>query len=89
MSDIRPVREPTERRSYRDVDAFETDDGKVMVCLAKPGHRIAEEYVPVAEVERLREALADLIGNADCRCDHPLVQTPCAKCRATRALNAS
>ena len=57
--DRRPVREPTEYwiGTFRDVDAFETGAGKVMVCLAKPGHRIAEEFVPVAEVERLREAL--------------------------------
>jgi hypothetical protein len=63
--DMRPVREPTERRSYRDVDAFEIEDGTVMVCLAKPGHRIAEEFVPVADVERLREDRDDAREDRD------------------------
>ena len=41
-----------------------------------------------AEVERLREALMDLIANAPCRCDMHLVRYPCSKCRARAVLDA-
>jgi hypothetical protein len=62
MSDIRPVREPTERRVPRIV----VIRGRVADSTPPQGSRWPPdfpdglpdgEYVPVAEVERLREAL--------------------------------
>ena len=45
------------RLSYRELDCIELSDGRVMVCLDTPGHRLSEEYVPVTELDRLREQL--------------------------------
>jgi hypothetical protein len=49
--------------TYRDIDAFETDDGKVMVCLGKPGHLAPEQYVPEAAVKRYVAALEEIANS--------------------------
>lgn len=44
--------------TYRDLDAFQIiEDGRVMVALDVPGHRLPEEYVPADAYRGAVEAL--------------------------------
>jgi hypothetical protein len=53
-------------RTYTPLDAFRYhDNGRVYVYLNEPGHRLPEEFVPAAEVERLREALSTAADDLD------------------------
>lgn len=38
------------KRTYVPLDAFRLSDGRVMVRRDEPGHRIPEEFVPLADV---------------------------------------
>lgn len=53
------------RTTYRELDAFRLSDGRVLVCPDTEGHRVPEEYVPRAELKRLRSAL-EAIAAWDC-----------------------
>lgn len=51
----------SDHRTYTDLDAFRLDDGRVMVRLNEPGHRLPEEFVPVAERDAYKAALEALV----------------------------
>jgi hypothetical protein len=48
-----------ERLSYVDLCAYQLSDGRVMVCLDEPGHRIAE-YVPASQLRGAVDLLREL-----------------------------